>query len=99
MHLKCIDREHLDLIYFEFILISFEFCYIPGSLHIRKWPIMTDLQTTDMAPILHSLGDKRGFMILPKFSKLGLFSTNSRNICYYGSNNLYVVTSKLGLLL
>ena len=34
---------------------------------------MTDLQTTDMAPILHSLGDKRGFMILLKFTKLGFF--------------------------
>ena len=34
---------------------------------------MADLQTTDMALILYSLGDKRGFMILPKFTKLGLF--------------------------
>ena len=34
---------------------------------------MADLQNTDMALILHSLGDKRGFMILPKFTKLGLF--------------------------
>ena len=34
---------------------------------------MTDLQTTDMAPILHSLCDKRGFMILLKFTKLGFF--------------------------
>ena len=34
---------------------------------------MTDLQTTDMAPILHSLGDKRGFMILLKFTKLRFF--------------------------
>ena len=27
---------------------------------------MTDLQTTDMAPILHSLGDKRGFYDITK---------------------------------
>ena len=34
---------------------------------------MADLQTTDMAPILHSLGDKRGFTVLLKFTKLGFF--------------------------
>ena len=54
-------------------MISFKLCYIPASLHDRKWSIMRALQTTDMAPILHSLGDKRGFMILLKFTKLGFF--------------------------
>ena len=34
---------------------------------------MADLQTTDMAPILHSLGDKKGFTVLLKFTKLGFF--------------------------
>ena len=56
---------------------------------------MADLQTTDMALILYSLGDERGFMILPKFTKLGLF------IPIMGTSAImdqitccYVVTSK-----
>ena len=56
---------------------------------------MADLQTTDMALILYSLGDERGFMILPKFTKLGLFipimgtsAIMDQITCFY------VVTSK-----